>query len=114
MEVIEVIKIVGSGIALIYAVVATIVAVRKSKCNKEQSTYVETDFMTILNNNLVKYMTGAETFFKGITAVGTKTGSLKEEQVVDKIKLDCLQNGVVYDDEITKEKIKEIVNFKNS
>ena len=114
MEVIEVVKTVGMVITFCYAVITTIVAIKKSRNNGKSICVDNKDFMSILNDNLIKYMSSAETFFKGITAVGTKTGNLNDEQVVDKIKLDCLQAGVEYDDKTTKEKIKEIVNFKNS
>lgn len=114
MEVIEIVKTVVMIIVFIYSVITTIIAIRKSRNNGKSICVDNKDFMSILNNNLVKYMTSAETFFKGITAVGMKTGTLKEDQVVDKIKLDCLQNGVEFDDKATKAKIKEIVDFKNS
>lgn len=115
MEVTEVLKSVAVIITFVYSVIMTVVTIINR--NKNKSTQVEkepkTDFLTILNNNIVKYMSGAEVFFKGITSVGTKTGTLKEEQVIDKIKVDCLQNGVEFDEQLTKDKIKEIVDFKN-
>ena len=110
MEIIEIIKIVIVILSVITATISTIISVKKGKV----TTDTKSDFITILNENVIKYMQTAETVFKQLSSVGTKLGNLKETDVLNKIKLDCFSKGVDYNEELAKEKIKELIEFSKT
>lgn len=107
MEILEIIKIVIVGLSIIWAIFSTVYGFKKGK--KRPS-----DFMSLLNENIIKYMQNAETVFSQFSSVGSKVGSLKETDVLSKLKIDCFSQGIEYDEKLAKEKIAELIEFSKN
>lgn len=110
MQLLDIIKIVIFSISIVTAIISTIIACKKKKDKGEQNI----SFFDILNNNIIEYMQCAETLYSQVSSVGSKTGVLKESDVLNKIKIDCLSNGVEYNEDIAKNKIKELIEFSKT
>lgn len=101
------------GIILVVSIIVAIISTIKTiKSKRQQGETV--DFTTILNENIIKYMQGAETMFGSLTSVGSKSGALKETDVLNKLKIDCLTRGIVFDEQLAKNKIKELIEFSKT
>lgn len=72
---------------------------------------------TILKN-IPKYMINAEQFYNKLVPNGLqKTGVQKLADVLQKIKIDCLTNGITYDETVetvVKEKVEELIDLSKT
>ena len=93
----------------------------KSTTAKEGEISPTGDNISILETilkNIPKYMINAEQFYNKLVPNGLqKTGVQKLADVLQKIKIDCLTNGITYDENVetvVKEKVEELIDLSKT
>lgn len=115
-------------IFVLLSIVLTVIQFYKSKKSKKISSTTATGednptetSSTLLGdilNNIPKYMVAAEQFYNALVPNGLqKTGAKKLEDVLQKIKIDCLSNGISYDKQVEEQattKVEELIELSKN
>lgn len=107
-----------SGGVLLASFVVTLITTVKAKKTKKTAIMKDSENSTFLDRfketlkKITTYSINAEKVFQSI---GTgKFGNTKLEEVLNKIKVDCLANGNSYDEETWKSIINNLINFSKN
>lgn len=110
-------------IAIVAGLIQTIIIFRRNKGTKIPKTSKKEekvqlteqvkwqDFLAIMKNKIIYYISIAERAFKGMKGLVDNYGDLKLENVLGKIRTDCLEQGVKYDEDYWCDYIKQIIGF---
>ena len=131
----EILYIAGVAVAIGASIVSTIVTLKGNKNSKKKSERtVETgkespngntenvstqvkqeSFWSVLWQKLPNYIIAAEDFYNKLVPNSMiKTGAQKLAHVLDKVKIECLTNGVEYNEQKATDMVNELVDFTNS
>lgn len=110
-------------IAIVAGLIQTIIIFRHNKgtkipkaSKKEEKVQLTEqvkgrDFMAMMRDKITNYIAIAERAFKGMKGVVDNYGDLKLENVLSKIRTDCLENGVKYDENDWRYYIENLISF---
>ena len=118
---------------LVFSVILSIVTTVMARKTKQKGNNIESaengkentdgigenkkvdNFWTEMLTKLPSYIVSAEQFYNQICgkASGIKTGAQKLAQVLDKVKIDCLTNGVTYDEQKATDMVNGLIDMTN-
>lgn len=110
-------------IAIVAGLIQTIIIFRRNKGTKIPKTSKKEekvqlteqvkwqDFLARMKNNITYYISIAEKAFKGMKGLVDNYGELKLENVLSKIRTDCLEQGVKYDESYWRNYIENLISF---
>lgn len=110
-------------IAIVAGLIQTIIIFRRNKGTKIPKTSKKEekvqlteqvkgqDFLAIMKNKITYYIAIAEKAFKGMKGLVDNYGDLKLENVLSKIRTDCLEQGVKYDEGYWRSYIEQMIDF---
>lgn len=97
------------------SVVSTVVAFVKGNKSKTNQSTAESGIKTISQEIISKipdYVVMAEKFYNSLVPSSMqKTGAQKLAYVLDKIKIDCLTNGIEYNEEKVTEEVEKLIDL---
>ena len=130
MNIADILYYVALLFSVVLAVVSTIFAVKKRKNdsenretsvngvnqNEEDTVNTSTGFWSEMWQKIPEYMVNAEKFFNQLVGKvsGTKTGAQKLQQVLDKVKIDCLSSGVEYEEDKATAIVESLMTVANN
>lgn len=110
-------------IAIVAGLIQTIIIFRRNKGTKIPKTSKKEekvqlteqvkgqDFLATMKNKITYYIAIAEKAFKGMKGLVDNYGDLKLENVLGKIRTDCLEQGVTYDEGYWRGYIEQMIGF---
>lgn len=109
--------------SVLFSIIISIVSFCKEKKNNKNSNVgtvetIKSDIKTfgdVVLKNIPKYMISAEQLYNNIVNPAIKkTGAQKLAYVLDKVKIDCLTNGVEYNEDVVTAKVEELIDLSNN
>lgn len=119
----QLLYVIAIVIAIVAGLIQTIIIFRRNKGTKiskglKKATKVQLteqvkgrDFMAMMRDKITNYIAIAEQAFKGMKGVVDNYGDLKLENVLSKIRTDCLENDVKYDENDWRYYIENLISF---
>ena len=110
----EVTKIIYIVVVITFLIVNCIFSVKSSKKNKTTKTQDSCEKPTIMTilQRIPNYIIAAEELYNNLVNPAIKkTGTQKLQYVLDKVKVDCLTNGIEYNEDYIKEETEKLVEL---
>lgn len=110
-------------IAIVAGLIQTIIIFRRNKGTKMSKTSKKEekvqlteqvkwqDFLARMKSNITYYISIAEKAFKGMKGLVDNYGELKLENVLSKIRTDCLEQGVKYEEYYWRDYVENLISF---
>lgn len=100
---------------IVFSIVATCISYvlgrKKSVKSNSKNSTTNTQTLSQIIEKIPQYMISAEQFFEPLI---NKGGKLKLSQVLSSLKVDCLENGVKYDENMFKNIINRFIDFSKT
>lgn len=119
----QLLYVIAIVIAIVAGLIQTVIIFRRNKGTKIPKTSKKEekvqlteqvkwqDFLATMKNNITYYIAIAEKAFKGMKGLVDNYGELKLENVLSKIRTDCLEQGVKYEEYYWRDYVEKMIDF---